>query len=47
MNQKVRRRLMMQSGVPVEERIYKGTVDCAKKVFEAEGELLINFNQKY
>ena len=29
----------MQSGVPVEERIYKGTVDCAKKVFEAEGEL--------
>jgi len=33
----VRRRLMMQSGVPVEERIYKGTTDCARKVFEAEG----------
>jgi len=33
----VRRRLMMQSGVPVEERIYKGTIDCAKKVAEAEG----------
>jgi len=28
---------MMQSGVPVEERIYKGTIDCAKKVAEAEG----------
>ena len=28
---------MMQSGVPVEERIYRGTVDCAKKVLEGEG----------
>jgi len=33
----VRRRLMMQSGVPAEDRIYRGTVDCAKKVLEAEG----------
>lgn len=38
---------MMQSGVPVEERIYRGTVDCAKKVFEGEGSfhhLLVDFN---
>ena len=33
---------MMQSGVPVEERIYKGTIDCAKKVAEAEGKIWFN-----
>ena len=35
---------MMQSGVPVEERIYKGTIDCAKKVAEAEGKNFISLN---
>merc|ERR1712048_645912 len=33
----VRRRLQMQSDKPVEERIYKGTVDCAIKIFKEEG----------
>jgi len=33
----IRRRLMMQSGVPVEERLYKGTVSCAKTIMEKEG----------
>ena len=33
----VRRRLMMQSGVPAEERFYRGTIDCTKKIMEKEG----------
>ena len=33
----VRRRLMMQSGVPVEERFYNGTIDCTKKIMQKEG----------
>jgi len=33
----VRRRLQMQSDKPVEEQIYKGTVDCAIKIFKEEG----------
>lgn len=33
----VRRRLQMQSDKPVEERVYKGTVDCAVKVLKDEG----------
>jgi len=33
----VRRRLQMQSEKPVEEHIYKGTVDCFKKIAAEEG----------
>lgn len=33
----VRRRLQMQSDKPVEERLYKGTVDCAIKIMKDEG----------
>jgi len=33
----VRRRLMMQSGRPVEEQQYKGTMDCFKRIAADEG----------
>jgi len=33
----VRRRLQMQSDKPVEERIYKGTIDCGIKILKDEG----------
>ena len=33
----VRRRLQMESEKPMEERIYKGTVDCAKVIYASEG----------
>ena len=33
----VRRRMMMQSGRRKEERTYKGTIDCWKKIFQKEG----------
>lgn len=33
----VRRRLQMQSDKPVEEQLYKGTVDCAVKILKEEG----------
>eukprot|EP00435_Cladocopium_sp_Y103_P050359 s629_g15.t1 len=33
----VRRRLQMQSEKPVEEHIYKGTIDCFKKIAAEEG----------
>jgi len=33
----VRRRLMMQSGKPVEEMAYKGTLDCFKVIARDEG----------
>ena len=33
----VRRRLMMQSGKPVEEMAYKGTMDCFKVIAQEEG----------
>lgn len=33
----VRRRLMMQSGLKQEELLYKGTVDCWKKIAQNEG----------
>merc|ERR1712099_90860 len=33
----VRRRLQMQSDKPVEERIYKGTIDCGIKILKEEG----------
>lgn len=33
----VRRRLMMQSGRPVEEMTYKGTFDCFKVIARDEG----------
>merc|ERR1712113_110814 len=33
----VRRRLQMQSEKPVEEHLYKGTMDCLKKVASEEG----------
>jgi len=33
----VRRRIMMQSGRPVAERQYKGTIDCWKKIAQTEG----------
>jgi len=33
----VRRRLMMQSGRPVEEMMYKGTLDCFKVIARDEG----------
>ena len=39
----VRRRLQMQSEKPVEEHIYKGTVDCFKKIAAEEGQPLRNF----
>lgn len=33
----VRRRLQMQSDKPVEERLYKGTMDCGAKILKEEG----------
>lgn len=33
----VRRRLQMQSDKPVEEQIYKGTIDCGVKILREEG----------
>merc|ERR1712113_1158634 len=33
----VRRRLMMQSGRPVEEMVYKGTLDCFRVIARDEG----------
>ena len=33
----VRRRLMMQSGRPVEEMVYKGTLDCFRVIAREEG----------
>merc|ERR1712218_757535 len=33
----VRRRLQMQSEKPVEEHLYKGTMDCFKKIGAEEG----------
>jgi solute carrier family 25 (adenine nucleotide translocator) protein 4/5/6/31 len=33
----IRRRLMMESGKPMEERVYKGTVQCGKKILSSEG----------
>ena len=33
----VRRRLMMQSGLPAEQRRYRGSLDCAKKIYHEEG----------
>jgi len=33
----VRRRMMLQSEKPLAERVYKGSVDCAMKVFQKEG----------
>merc|ERR1711907_606636 len=33
----VRRRLQMESDRPVEERMYKGTIDCGAKILKTEG----------
>lgn len=33
----VRRRMMMQSGVPVDQRQYKSTADCWAKLYQQEG----------
>merc|ERR1712000_94613 len=33
----VRRRLQMQAEKPIEEHVYKGTVDCLKKIAAEEG----------
>lgn len=33
----VRRRMMMQSGVPVEKRLYKNTIHCWGKIGRTEG----------
>uniref|UniRef100_A0A1W7R9C9 ADP/ATP translocase n=1 Tax=Hadrurus spadix TaxID=141984 RepID=A0A1W7R9C9_9SCOR len=33
----VRRRMMMQSGRPVAERMYKNTIDCWGKIYKSEG----------
>lgn len=33
----VRRRMMMQSGLPVNERMYKSTMDCWFKIYKSEG----------
>jgi len=33
----VRRRMMLQSEKPVHERVYKGSIDCAKQVMNKEG----------
>ncbi len=33
----IRRRLQMQSELPEDQRIYKGTVDCLSKIVKQEG----------
>ena len=33
----VRRRLMMQAGQPIDERLYRNSIDCFRKVFVNEG----------
>ena len=33
----VRRRLMMQAGLPVEQRLYKNSLDCIRRVWATEG----------
>lgn len=33
----VRRRVMMQSGLPADQRMYKGTIDCWIKIAQNEG----------
>ena len=33
----IRRRMMMQSGLPANERMYKNTLDCWKKIAQKEG----------
>lgn len=33
----IRRRLMMESGKPLEQRMYKGTLDCGSKILAKEG----------
>jgi len=33
----VRRRMMLQSEKPLAERLYKGSIDCAKQVLAKEG----------
>lgn len=33
----VRRRLMMQAGLPAEQRLYKNSVDCIRRVWATEG----------
>ncbi len=33
----IRRRLMMESGKPIDQRTYKGTVDCGSKILSKEG----------
>eukprot|EP00986_Skeletonema_menzelii_P015397 scaffold11695_cov131-Skeletonema_menzelii.AAC.2 len=33
----VRRRLMMQAGLPIEKRIYKNSLDCFRRVWATEG----------
>jgi solute carrier family 25 (adenine nucleotide translocator) protein 4/5/6/31 len=33
----IRRRLMMESGKSVDQRTYKGTVDCGSKILAKEG----------
>jgi solute carrier family 25 (adenine nucleotide translocator) protein 4/5/6/31 len=33
----VRRRLQMESEKPLEQRLYKGTLDCAKVIVQKEG----------
>jgi len=33
----IRRRLMMESGKALDQRTYKGTVDCGSKILQTEG----------
>lgn len=33
----VRRRMMMQSGLPLNERMYKNTLHCWAKIYQTEG----------
>ena len=33
----VRRRLMMQAGLPIEQRLYKNSLDCCRRVWATEG----------
>lgn len=33
----IRRRMMMQSGESVRNRLYNGSIDCTKKIYQNEG----------
>ncbi|KNH06832.1 hypothetical protein XU18_2434 [Perkinsela sp. CCAP 1560/4] len=33
----IRRRMMLESELPVKQRVYSGTFDCARKILRKEG----------